>query len=178
LFFIIVTFTHEGLNLWLGSEFADNSTLVLQLLAVGVFINSHAYIPSGLIQGAGRPDLNAKLHLIELPFYLLSLWWLVGVYGIVGAAIAWVLRVLIDAIILFVMARRLLTSAYTLRPVFMFGTALFVLTLGAIIQGLVTRGVFITVAMFLFAIVAWLVILSTEERNMIRKRLHAMLSFN
>lgn len=51
----------EGLMLWLGSEFADNSTLVLQLLAVGVFINSLAHVPSGLEQGAGRPDLTAKL---------------------------------------------------------------------------------------------------------------------
>ena len=42
---VIVTFAYEGLNLWLGSEFANNSYLVLQLLAVGVFINSLANVP-------------------------------------------------------------------------------------------------------------------------------------
>lgn len=36
---VIVVLAHEGLTLWLGREFADNSTLVLQLLAAGVFIN-------------------------------------------------------------------------------------------------------------------------------------------
>ena len=34
--FIVVAFSEEGMTLWLGSEFAEKSTLVLQLLAVGV----------------------------------------------------------------------------------------------------------------------------------------------
>ncbi|MBT7329492.1 MAG: oligosaccharide flippase family protein [Oceanospirillaceae bacterium] len=71
---IIVTFAHEGLTLWLGGEFANNSSVVLQLLTVGVFINCHTQVPFGMIQSAGRPDLTAKLDLIELPFYLLVLW--------------------------------------------------------------------------------------------------------
>lgn len=62
---LIVTFSHEGLNLWLGEEFAQNSTRVLQLLAIGVLINSLAHIPFSYIQSAGRPDLTAKLHLVE-----------------------------------------------------------------------------------------------------------------
>ena len=118
---IIVTLAHEGLSLWLGREFADNSTLVMQLLAVGVFINSCAHVPFGMVQSAGRPDLTAKLHLIELPFYLLILWWLLGTLGIVGAAIAWVVRVAVDTLFLFAMAQRLLQSVspLSLRLVFM-----------------------------------------------------------
>jgi len=177
---IIVLFAHEGLTLWLGSEFADNSTLVLQLLAVGVFINSLAYVPSGLVQGAGRPDLTAKLHLIELPFYLLILWWLLGAYGIVGAAIAWVLRVAVDTLSLFIMAQRLLplVSPFSLRPVFMAGMALCMLVLGAVIPGLAMKGLFLLLVLILFAAVAWFVILATDERNMIRGRLRALPIFN
>ena len=97
---IIITFAYEGLDLWIGSDFANNSYLVLQLLAIGVFLNSLANVPFGLIQSAGRPDLTAKLHIVELPFYLLILWWLLSEYGIVGVAVAWVLRVAVDSFIL------------------------------------------------------------------------------
>ncbi|NOZ51521.1 MAG: flippase [Gammaproteobacteria bacterium] len=170
---IVVTFAHEGLTLWLGDEFANNSSLVLQLLAVGVFINSHAHVPSGLVQGAGRPDLTAKLHLIELPFYLLILWWLIGDYGIIGAAIAWVLRVAVDTVILFVMAHRLLptVSPFTRRPVLIAGMALFVLGLGAMVPGLVMKGVYLLLVLLIFAAVSWFILLATDERNMIRSRL-------
>ncbi len=51
---------NDGLRLWLGPEFARNSTAVLQLLAVGVFFNTLGVLPWVLIQGAGRPDLTAK----------------------------------------------------------------------------------------------------------------------
>ena len=177
---IIVTFAHEGLTLWLGSEFADNSSLVLQLLAVGVLINSLAHVPSGLVQGAGRPDLTAKLHLTELPFYLLMLWWLLGAYGIVGAAIAWVVRVAVDTLVLFVMSNRLLPTVtpFTLRSVFMAGMALFVLSLGTVIPGFAMKGLFLLLVLFLFAAAAWFVILATDEKDMICSRLKAIPIFN
>ena len=49
-----------------------------------------------VVQGAGRPDLTAKFHLVELPIYLIALTVLVRHYGIEGAAIAWTLRVALD----------------------------------------------------------------------------------
>jgi O-antigen/teichoic acid export membrane protein len=168
---IIVTFAHEGLTLWLGSEFADNSTLVLQMLAVGVFLNSHANVPYGLVQSAGRPDLTAKLHLAELPFYLLILWWLLNDYGIVGAAIAWVLRMVVDTIILFVMASRLLSTSahFTRRLLFTACIALFSLALATVVIGLVMKWLFILLMLLLFAVGAWLFILTREDKILIRK---------
>lgn len=177
---IIITLAHEGLTLWLGSDFADNSTLVLQLLVVGVFINSFAFVPFGLIQSAGRPDLTARLHLAELPFYLLILWWLVGEFGIVGAGIAWVLRVTVDAIILFVMAHRLLPSVspFSLRPVFIVGMVFSMLVLGVVIHDLAMKGLFLILVLLVFTVVAWFVILATDERDMIRNRLKTIPVFN
>lgn len=97
---IIIYFAHDGLNLWLGIEFAANSTQVLQILSVGVLFNSIAQVPFSFIQGIGKPQITAKLHLIELPFYLFCLWYLCNTFGIVGAAYAWVLRVAVDALML------------------------------------------------------------------------------
>ena len=177
---IIVTFSHEGLTLWLGNEFADNGTVVLQLLAVGVFINSHAQVPFGMVQSAGRPDLTAKLHLIELPFYLLILWWLVGAYGIIGAAVAWLLRVSIDTVFLFILAHNIMSGAspFTLRTVLMASVSLLVLALGTVIPGLAMKGLFLLLALLIFAAVSWFALLAVDERNMIRSRLKIMPTFN
>src|SRR5262249_15484540 len=101
-----VALAPDGLRLWLGVEFAQHSFRVLQWLAVGVFVNSLALVPFTLLQGVGRPDLTATLHLIELPIYVGLLWWMVNTRGIEGAAIAWTLRVSIDALLLFALANR------------------------------------------------------------------------
>lgn len=105
---VIVTMANDGLRLWLGSEFAQNSTLVLRWLAVGVFLNSLAILPWVLIQGAGRPDLTARFHIIELMLYLPILWLMVKHYGVRGAAIAWTIRVLLDATFLLFAAQHFL----------------------------------------------------------------------
>jgi len=175
---IIVTFSHEGLTLWLGSEFAGNSTLVLQILAVGVFLNSLANVPYGLVQSAGRPDLTAKLHLAELPFYLLILWWLLNDYGIVGASIAWVLRMAVDTIILFIMSNRLLPTAAhsTWRLLFTVCVALFSVVLAAAITTLLMKWLFLLLMLFIVAAAAWFAILTTQEKCIIRNRFKLLLS--
>ena len=101
-----VAFAREGLGLWLGEDFASHSFTVLQWLAAGVLINSMALVPFTFVQGAGRPDWVAKLHLLELPLYFLGLWWMLDVAGIVGAAITWTIRVTVDVLVLLWMAHR------------------------------------------------------------------------
>jgi O-antigen/teichoic acid export membrane protein len=110
----VVTFAPEGLTLWLGTEFAEHGTPVLRWLAVGVLINSVGMVPFSALQGAGRPDLTAKLHLVELPLYAALLWWLTVSHGITGAALAWTSRVAFDTLLLFVISARVLPRS---RPV-------------------------------------------------------------
>jgi O-antigen/teichoic acid export membrane protein len=93
---VIVGFGHELLFYWLGPAFAANSTRVLQWLGLGAFFNSLAFIPFVQLQGAGRPDVTAKLHVLELPVYLVVLWGLLHWYGIMGAALAWFFRAALD----------------------------------------------------------------------------------
>jgi O-antigen/teichoic acid export membrane protein len=99
---LIIVYAEQILQLWLGSDFAAESTLTMQVLATGVLINSIAHTPFTLLQGVGRPDLPAKLHLIELPIYVGIAWILIGEFGIAGAAGAWTFRVALDSILLFV----------------------------------------------------------------------------
>jgi O-antigen/teichoic acid export membrane protein len=103
---VMVTFAHAGLALWLGPEFAMRGYRVLQLLSIGVLINASAYLPASFLHAAGRPDVTAKLHMIEFPLYIPLVCWFIRAFGIEGAASAWVLRVTLDAALLFWMAER------------------------------------------------------------------------
>jgi O-antigen/teichoic acid export membrane protein len=95
------------LRVWLGEEFARESGLALQILGVGVLVNAAAQVPYVLLQGSGRPDLPARFHLLELPIHAVVAWLLISRWGIPGAAAAWTLRVLLDAVLLFLAAHRL-----------------------------------------------------------------------
>ena len=166
---LIVTLANDGLRFWLGAEFARNSTQVLQWIAVGVFIHSLGQVPYGLIQGVGRSDLTAKLHLMELPFYLVSLWWLISINGIVGVAIAWVARIVVDTVFMFGMAHRLLqTEAGAMwRKLLIIGLALLALILATVPSGLAMKGLFLLLMFFTYALSTWFLILSLDERILI-----------
>lgn len=177
---VIVTLAEEGLSLWLGADFAKHSTVVLQWLAIGVFINSLAHVPFFLVQGIGRPDLTAKFHLIELPLYLMAVWWLIGTQGIRGAAIAWVGRVLLDAVMLFSLAHRLLLQdgPRITRLAGSMGVALLTLALAMLPMGMIMKGLFLSVTLLIFAFYGWSLILAPDERALLRNpsKLVSMLS--
>ena len=86
----------EILYVWLGDVFKENSTDIMRVLALGVLINALAYVPYFFLQSIGRPDVTAKIHLIELPLYVALLLYLISEYGVVGAAYAWFMRVSFD----------------------------------------------------------------------------------
>ena len=98
---LLVTFPHELLQVWLGPAFAARSAGVVQILSAGVLANGLAHLPYVYLLGKGRPDVVARFHLLELPFYAAGAWWLVGALGVTGAAVAWTLRVTLDAALLF-----------------------------------------------------------------------------
>lgn len=98
---VMELFAQDIIQVWLGPQFATQSAIALRILGAGILINSLAYTPLALLQGVGRPDLPAKFHLLELPIYIGVALPLIGNWGINGAAAAWVLRVTMDAMLLF-----------------------------------------------------------------------------
>jgi hypothetical protein len=81
-------------------------TALCNCLAIGALINSAANVATSFLHAAGRPDVSAKLQMIELPLYLPLVWWLVQGLGIEGAALAWVLRIAVDSALLLYIAVR------------------------------------------------------------------------
>jgi O-antigen/teichoic acid export membrane protein len=105
--FLLAMFAESLFTAWLGADYAHRSAATLQILTVGVLVNCIGFVPFGLLQGLGRPDLTAKLHLLELPFYVVTLVLLVQRMGITGAAWAWTLRAAVDTLVLSIAVFRL-----------------------------------------------------------------------
>ena len=89
------------LTVWIGAEVAEVAAPVGEILLIGVWINNLAWVPAVMLQGQGRPAVVAKFHILELIPYVAILWIGIAWAGLAGAAWAWVLRVAIDALLMF-----------------------------------------------------------------------------
>lgn len=167
---IVVTLASEGLTLWVGHDIAANGTRVLQWLAVGVFINSLGQVPFAMLHGIGRPDLTGKLHLVELPIYMVAMWWLARIWGIQGVAIAWVLRVAFDALFLFLATKRFLPAAAPdlKRMAQQVAVSMVVLAFAAAGMGLFVKLALLGACLTAFAVFGWYRILEPGERALMR----------
>lgn len=97
----LAIFAPEILALWVGDEFAVQSAPLLRIFSVGIFVNCLAHVPFTLIQSAGAARATALIHAMELPFFLAALWLLATAHGILGAALAWLLRIMVDTALMF-----------------------------------------------------------------------------
>jgi O-antigen/teichoic acid export membrane protein len=174
---VVVLFAQEGLALWIGDDFAAASTRVAQILAVGIFANSLAMIPLILLYGVARADMVAKLHLVELPGYAILLWLLVPVLGAEGAALAWTLRVLIDAVLLFAVSRRAYPGGgVRLAPVAAAMTiGIVALAAGCFLTSAAARVGYGSLTLGLFAFYGWRQLLTAHERLALAKAFNRLL---
>lgn len=100
-------FAGEILAAWMGDAVAAAGAPVLRLLAFSFFLNAFAHIALAGVQGLGRPDLKAKLDLVEVPAFLTLAVLLIPPFGIAGAAGAKLLITILDVAVLFAFAGRL-----------------------------------------------------------------------
>jgi O-antigen/teichoic acid export membrane protein len=168
---VMVLLAHEGLSFWVGPVYAREGAAILQILAVGVLINSAAgQVAFTALQGVGRPDLTARLHLVELPLYLGAMWILVHWLGLIGVALVWTLRVTADAAALFVLMTRQMDEMR--RAAFaaarMLGAMAAVLVVAALLPNTPTRLLALVVGGIAFAVVSWKILLEPIERMALR----------
>ena len=170
---VIVTFAFEGLQLWLGPEYAKHSTFVAQWTAIGVLINCLAQLAFMLLQAAGRSDWTAKLHLIELPVYLLALCLGIKFYGINGAVIAWVFRVVLDAVMLLVISSRVLPEIrQKIKNILkLFCMAVLVMVLCMSVTNFQYKILSMVSSFLLVNYFAWVTILSVKEKQLVGRYL-------
>jgi O-antigen/teichoic acid export membrane protein len=164
---MIAIFAPEILGLWLGAPFAQNGSLVLRWFTAGVLASCLGHLPYVLLQSAGRPDIPAKLQLVELPLYVCGLLLLVKAYGISGAAMAWAGRVALESIFLFFFAHKLLPHKPGFLPRLAIASAggFLALCVTTLPQSLAIRIGLVLLGLLIFCLGSWRWVLAPDERE-------------
>lgn len=152
---------------WFGPDFGRESTVPFYITLAGFFFNVIAYFPFTALMSAGRSEVFAKLYWMELVPYILLVWLLASRFGAKGAAAAWSIRVVFDAVLLFWLSRKIgmrfdharissffAVAVLMLLPVFglaFFGQLNTVIIAAALISGVV------------YSVVVWRRVLQSEE---------------
>jgi O-antigen/teichoic acid export membrane protein len=76
------------------------SPLIL-ILVIGVWFNGPSYAPYNFLIASGRPDIFARIYLVELIPFLFSLWYAIVYFGLIGAMCVITLRYILDAVLAF-----------------------------------------------------------------------------
>jgi hypothetical protein len=94
--------------------------------------------------------VTAKFHLLELPVYLVTLFFLARHFGITGVAAAWLLRVMLDSFLLFWFSFRLLPECRFIvtRLPLMIGGALALNLAATLITGVAIKLIVVCVIFF------------------------------
>ena len=170
--FFIVTFAYEGINLWLGVEFAKNSALILQLLAIGILMNSLSLIPNNFFQGIGKPRIPTLINLLEFPIYILVMWLLIHLYGIKGAAFTYMLMATIDAAAMYFTARKMFGIRFESKIfVVIFFMMIAILIIPFMLDDTIVKVIIFVFVITVYSILMWSKFLSLEEKKFIRSKL-------
>jgi O-antigen/teichoic acid export membrane protein len=144
------------LRLWIGADAAADGAPIAYVLALGVWANGLAQLPYAGLQAAGRTDVTGKLHLVEVLPYLALLWLALSTVGILGAALAWSARVIVDFVALAILdrvgwrvMRRVLVQAVALTALAL--TMLFA-TPNSMVQWVLASAICVATAVYSFAI--------------------------
>lgn len=100
IFLVLILFARQLLSAWLGHEFMQNSIIPFQILAASALIGIVAPVTGAILDGYGRPDIVAKVYLVNAPINLLLVWYLTQHWGLAGAALTAVVRTCIETAVL------------------------------------------------------------------------------
>ena len=160
--FLIAMFAFEGMKLWLGTKFAMQSYFVLQLLSIGILMNSISMIPNNFFQGIGKPKIPTLLNAAELPFYIFLMWLLIEKHGINGAAFAYMIGALADAALMYIFAKKTFGIKFKTK---LSAFSFFLLIIGLVFPFILSG--FSSIYIFIFILTAWKYYFSLEERYFI-----------
>jgi O-antigen/teichoic acid export membrane protein len=104
--FLVCAVARPFITYWAGPEYGRESTLPAYILAAGIIFHVMAYIPICYLLALRKAHLIAICYVAELVPYIFFAVILMRKFGAVGAALAWTIRVIIDAILLSVIAKR------------------------------------------------------------------------
>lgn len=169
--FSLSVMSEEILRLWINSEYAHESARVLSILSLGIFANCVGFVPAAFLQAVGKPSVPAKFHVVEFPLYAALLFIGLKIDGVVGAAGAWVVRVVADSLALHYAALSRLEAIQGLMRAIISVTIFFV---AAIVVSELPIGLRIITVLSFWAgspLLGWYFVLSVEDQKYLLNRL-------
>ena len=169
---LIVAFSPEILQLWLGRDFASHASGVFRIFGLGIMMAS-ADISPGLLDAIGRAKINAIFSILELLCYVPLLFIFVKIFGLEGAALAWGLRILVDFLVRLFIAIRyypaVASAAVKGSAVVLLGTALLWLP----VLATTTSGKLIAccAGLAIYGFALWYGSMTSTERSFMRSRI-------
>lgn len=97
----IILVLQPFLGLWVGWTITDKAGPVGLIIAATVWIVGLNYLPSMLLQARGRPDIAAKLRLMEIIPYVIVLWLSIHYFHLIGGGLALLFVNVLDMALLF-----------------------------------------------------------------------------
>ena len=166
---VLFAFAWEGLMIWQDAAFATASAGVMRWLTAGIFVYSLSFVPFSLLQGVGRPDISAKLHLVLIPVAIGIAWFLTKRFGMEGAGIAWFIRCLLETVVMTLLANRYAPGSGSAigRSAVMVLVALLLMAGVTLVPSFLFRLVLVALELVLFLVLGWRWLLGTDEQKAI-----------
>jgi hypothetical protein len=156
------------LQVWVGNEVASVATPLARVLIITMWIAGQADVVRLLVQSHVSVAKAARACVLQLPVYVTVLFIAIHQFGLMGAAVANILRVSLDYLVLLRLARTPLRSA--LRGMSAHVTFLLAcLWLNSSFEN--TLMTYVVGALLILADVAWSLAISPALRNMWRSLL-------
>jgi O-antigen/teichoic acid export membrane protein len=181
--FVLCVVGEPFLRAWVGSEYAAHSTTLLYILVPGVVFNSMIYMPLNLLTALGRTGTVLRCNLIEIIPHIIYTSFLTFLFGTAGAALAWSLRWLFHAVLLFAAARKVADFSVwdSMAGWQTCGTALLILIGAALVPFCFGENLLVRIAMAVIGCIGygafvWAKALSPYERKTLLQAFHFDLS--
>jgi O-antigen/teichoic acid export membrane protein len=154
---LLVAIAPEALHVWLGPEFANGGARAGRILALVTFMNCMDWFVFSLVQSAGFASWTGKLRAVEIPLHLALAAFLIHAAGVEGAALANLLRAIVDGALLVWMGTRVLGASGRVGRLYVALVAIGVVTMAgaAAPVALALRLAWSIVALAVGGVLAW-----------------------
>jgi O-antigen/teichoic acid export membrane protein len=105
--FLIYVWTPEVLRVWIDDSFAEQASTPTRILLIGFLIGLLAPLSGALLSALGRPDVVAKIYLVELPINVAAVLVLVWAFGLAGAAVSFAIRSVLETVALWIVVYKI-----------------------------------------------------------------------
>ncbi len=173
---VFIIFARKFLYFWIGPEFAQKSTLPLQIITSGYILSCWAYTSVVAAQGLNRPDIPAKFQLGEAFLNVGLCFLLIPRWGIVGAALAWssyrfilipLLIFIVSHFLLHISVRQLLNYSFVKPLIIGIGIMVLAFFLTALIKSLLSLILTFVLLSMLYFLIVYFWDLEDMDKNLV-----------